>query len=329
MNRIRRFVSWILAAVLLCLSLSGTLAEVDVYNTMAVWLSALQQYPAEGQTLSDEESINAYCRKLINYLGQDTAQAVFYGDFDETAALFRQVKEALYGDVAYTDYHLENASTFYVCVWALLHSDSPSQEKSRPAMKIKMKEVYAEGAEDAISAAVDLCFDYIEKHEPELAAAGYTMNSQEHVIEGSDEYIQSYKKASALFEEGKYLEAIEMYQVSLSYKEDDASARFEIAEAYIALRDYDQARAWLEQVAPYLSTDSERARWFRRQGFIAIEDANFELAYALYVYSLELEESQLARREIAYIEYTAPDVKHFTAEEALAYLESCGMAMAK
>lgn len=329
MNRICRLISWILAAVLLCLSLSGALAEENAYSVLTAWLAALEQDPAEGVPLSGADSVNACCLRMINHLDRENVRRVFYGSSDEASALILQLKETLYGDAACTDYHLENASTFYVCVWALLHADSPSQEKSRPAVKEKMKGIYEGGAEDVISAAVDLCFDYIGKYEPDLAAAGYTMNSQAQQIGGSDGYVENFRQASRLFDEGKYREAIEKYRLSLTYREDDAAARLEIAEAYIAMRDYDQAKQWLEEVTPYLSSDSERARWLRRQGFIAIEEMDFELAYALYVYSLEYEDSQLARQELAYIEYAAPAVRHFTAEEALSYLQSNGVAAAK
>ena len=126
-------------------------------------------------------------------------------------------------------------------------------------------------------------------------------------------------------EEGKYAEAIEAYTAALAYKENDAETSLEIVQAYIAMRDYAQAKAWLVRIAPYVESSNAKGRWLRSLGFIGIEELNYETAYALYAYSLSVEESPTAEQELQYIKYIYPSVKEFTAEEAYEYLKDLGI----
>ena len=154
---------------------------------------------------------------------------------------------------------------------------------------------------------------------------GYVMHTLEGTLEGSEAYKQYYLEGYALFEEGKYEEAIEKYRMCLEEKPGDMMASFEIVEAYICLGDLDTALDWLQiEIAPNLEEPADIAHWFRRQGFIAIEIGAYEAGYALYVMSQQYEDTQLARDELAYILHVAPETKQFTPEEAWAYLTGGG-----
>ena len=183
-----------------------------------------------------------------------------------------------------------------------------------------MKQEFGVEASEIFAAATDICFDYIHLNEPDLAMDGYNMNTVQTTINGSDEYIQAYQEGARLFDEGNYTEAIEAYTRCLAEDEKETNAHFEIAEAYIALRDFDQAKEWLKKVIQNISEDKDKARLLRRFGFIAIEELNYEAANAFYTYSLQFEESDPARQELAYIQYLMPDIKEFTAADAMQYI---------
>lgn len=137
-------------------------------------------------------------------------------------------------------------------------------------------------------------------------------------------YGEYFSLGSGLFDEKRYMEAIDAYLKCLEYEKDDTTARFEIAEAYICLHDYEEAMNWLEDIAQYLVSNSDKAKWLRRLGFIAIEKIDYEFASALYTYSLTYEESTNAREELQYISAVAPQTRTFTSEEAKEYLLARG-----
>ena len=164
------------------------------------------------------------------------------------------------------------------------------------------------------------------------------MTTQETTIQGSPEYIECYQEGLRLFDEGapgegkideeKIREAIEAYKKCFEYSENDVAASLEIVEAYITLRDYEEAKKWLEKAGPYIEREEDKARWLRRHGYIAIEEGKYEEAYAYYAYSLVFGESELAESEIDYIRYMMPDIRQFSAEEAAEYLEAYGIPFA-
>ena len=329
-SRLNRLVAWLLFAVLVssaCLS-GRTVAEIasadteanDDYVVLSDLLDAVNQNPAEGRLLETQESVDEYCLKLYGLIDPDLVQNVFYGGPEDAADLLKSLCAAIYGSDSIQDRMLELSEVFYVAVWTLIHADLPTQSKSRPAIKEIMGSFVEGLPADNISAAVDVCVDYIDLNEPELAQSGYNINKNATTINGSDEYIQYYQLGFQLFEEGKYPEAIEAYKTALSFKENDNEASLEIIQAYIAMRDYAQAKEWLAKTAPYVTESKYRARWLRSFGFIAIEELDYQMGYALYVYSLEFEQSQTAVQELQYIRYVAPDTKEFTAAEAVEYL---------
>ena len=328
--RFFRLTAWLLSFILLCAAFPGcaaaeTAEENDVFALVSSMLTVLDQDPPADRALEDQESVDAYCLKLYNMIDPSQVQSVCYGGPEDAAALLTQLSAILYPGVGYTDSTLANAELLYTAVWSVIHADLPSEYKSRPTVKEIMKSMI-EGFDDAvISDAVDACIDYIDLNEPELVQSGYNINKLTATIEGSDEFIQYYEEGYRLFEEGKYAEAIEAYTAALAYKENDAETSLEIAQAYIAMRDYAQAKAWLVRIAPYVESSNAKGRWLRSLGFIGIEELNYETAYALYAYSLSVEESPTAEQELQYIKYIYPSVKEFTAEEAYEYLKDLGI----
>ncbi len=280
--------------------------------------------PSEGKGFSDPEDIAAYCEKIYGYIDPTLVRGVFYGGPEEMTDLMKQMYRAIIGpDDIYMDAGLEMCESIYVYIWQTLHLEGlPSQSRSRPAVKESLKQVLPSFPEEGLSEAADISFDYIAKYEPELEAESYTTYGDvTRPLEGNEEYLEHFNEGFRLFEEGKYTEAITEYRKCLEIKKNDPVASFEIAEAYIVMRDYPAAKAWLTVIAPTLQEDTYIAQWFRRLGFIAVEEGDYQRACALYVCSLNYEDSDNAKRELIYIMNVAPDTTLFTLEEALEYLQ--------
>lgn len=332
MKRLYRGVSLILALAMLGSALFAVSAAAETQTAeadYAVLDNLIQMISAnmpEGRVLEDEESVNAYCTTLYGYIDPSQVDGVFYGGEEDAQLLLPWLSTLIYQDETMADIRLKDAALFYVCVWTIMHADAPDQYKSRPYIKETMLGVFEGCPEKAVSDSADLCVDYIINYEPDLDV-GYVMNSGEITVTGSEAYKQYYQEGVRLFDEGNYQEAIEAYLKCLDDTPNDVGASMEIVEAYIALRDYTNAKEWLAGTAPYLEQDTEKARWLRRNGFIAIEERAYEAAFAYYAYSLRFEEYAMARDEIAYILSIAPDTKQFTAEEAAAYLKELGIEL--
>ena len=334
MKHLFRFFSGLLITALLCTTISSCYAsavpssEISSDEAISVFvdlLEAFDQNPSEGRWLNDKESVDAYCKKLYSYIDPNKAQHVFYGDSDAVTELLKQLSGSLESDGgSYSDIGLENAELLYVCVWAVMHTEIAS---SRPAVKefvIQMFTDYFDYDGEAIITATDLCIDYIVYYDSDVDR-GYNMNRKSISISGGEEFYRFYQEGYELFEKGKYSDAITAYKKALEYNTNDVTASLEIVEAYIALRDYANAKVWLNRTYPYLSNDMYKAHWLRRWGFIAIEELDYELASACYVYSQEFEQSSNAETELMFIKQIAPATKDFSREEAVEYLKEKGI----
>ena len=326
----KKTLALILALMMLftaCGAFAETATETEgTYEVLMDLMATLDENPSAYQEFGDKTAAAQYCKKLYGLIDPAKVGGVFYGGQEEAAGFLVKLHNTLLPDYDYDNATLEATEVFYVLVWEILHLDSASQDKSRPVVYQMVERVFGDMFGDDMHAATDLCFDYIAQYEPELVNSAYTMNTDnERTLNGSEEYIQYYTEGYQLFEEGKYAEAIESYKKCLELQENDPVATFEIIEAYIAQRDFESAKTWLVQIAPYLEGDEYKAQWFRRQGYIAIEELDYQLAYAYYAYSQTFEQSDLATQEMDYIKYVWPDVQELTEEEAKAYLEERGI----
>ena len=332
MNRMTRFISLLLAAALLYLGAGGALAETATepalnFKVLPGLMEGQQANPAERNIFDKPEEVAAYCEKIYGYIDPELVGNFFYGGPEEMTDLMKQLYKAIVGvDDIFIDRGLDLCSTFYAYVWEILHMEElPAQAKSRPAIKETMKAVFSEFPAEGVPAAADICIDYIVQYEPEIEDAAYSQYGDGiRTVEGDEEYRKNFQEGFALFDEGRLEEAVEAYKKCLEIKENDPLATFEIVEAYIAMRDYESAKSWLAQIAPYLEGNEYKAQWFRRQGFMAIEEGDYQLAYALYAYSTTYEDGQAAHQEMDYIRSVAPDTQVLTEEKAKAYLEEHG-----
>lgn len=119
-------------------------------------------------------------------------------------------------------------------------------------------------------------------------------------LSGND-YIEAYNKGYQLFEQGRFQEALTAYYDSLKLNPIGLSARFEICEIFIKLNKFAEAKKTLLEMEAYLIEKENIAQFYRRFGFIAIEEGNYDCALAAYTYSLNFSDHPLAKNEMDYI----------------------------
>ncbi len=136
----------------------------------------------------------------------------------------------------------------------------------------------------------------------ELAIYGKLFGAGREVVWLSgDAYISQYKKGYQFAEEGKYREAIAALNASLKVNPIGISARFEICECYLRLNELEKARKLLIDMSAYLLDVKSIAKFYRRMGYIEIENGNHLAAMACYVYSRNFENHPSIEQELQYI----------------------------
>ena len=134
----------------------------------------------------------------------------------------------------------------------------------------------------------------------------------------SDKYIEMYKKGYQLFECGQYAKAIDVYKECLKLNPIGLSARFELVECYIVMKQLALARKSLYEMKDFLTESADKARFYRRVGYIAIEEGSYKEAYACYQYSIKFENHPSVFQEMQYIESKAGmSVKRVSPEATL------------
>lgn len=117
-----------------------------------------------------------------------------------------------------------------------------------------------------------------------------------------DAYINEFRKSYELFENAEFKKAIEVLKECLALNPIGISARFEIAECYIQLRDYTSAITALMLMRNYLTQSIDKALFYRRLGYIYSELENYILAAACYVYSEKFCRHPSVAPELEFIE---------------------------
>ena len=131
-------------------------------------------------------------------------------------------------------------------------------------------------------------------------------NKKKNVVwVSSDKYIELYKKGYQLFECRQFAKAIDVYKECLKLNPIGISARFELVECYLMSKQFSLARKSLYEMKDFLYDDSLKAKFYRRVGYVAIEEGSYKEAYACYRYSLKYENHPSVAQEIAYIESKA------------------------
>ena len=126
-------------------------------------------------------------------------------------------------------------------------------------------------------------------------------NGRKIIWVSADDYIKEYQKGYQLFEQGQFIKAIETYKACLKLNPIGLNARFEMCEAYLQLHKLSNAKSTLLEMKDYLIEEKSIARFYRRMGFIEIENNNFKVAASCYQYSLKFENHPSVMQELMYI----------------------------
>lgn len=120
-----------------------------------------------------------------------------------------------------------------------------------------------------------------------------------------------------LIEEKDYDKALEYLKESFKYNPVNVNTFFELSECYKMMKDYDKMKEIIDSLYDYLYNESMLAKYYRNLGFYYIEKENYDLAFSLYLISLEYEFNQFALSEMMYIRKKLDD-KDFIIEKKLA-----------
>ena len=121
------------------------------------------------------------------------------------------------------------------------------------------------------------------------------------IWKASSEYLDRFKRGYDYFENGQFDKALGAYQDALRVNPVGVKARFEICECYLHLGLLTEAKQTLLDMQEYLVSATDIAHFYRRMGYIAIEQEEYKLAVACLLFSRDYERSTYVTRELIYI----------------------------
>ena len=140
----------------------------------------------------------------------------------------------------------------------------------------------------------------------ELALYGQMAGKSKKIIwlSGND-YLDQFKKGYDFFERKQYRQALEEYKRCLALNPVGVSARFEICECYLALKDYQSAKNALLEMKDYLYARGLAAKFYRRFGYILAEEGDYSVSAACYKFSQSYEKHPSVPNELKYLKSKA------------------------
>ncbi len=165
---------------------------------------------------------------------------------------------------------------------------------------------------------------YFENQNEFLIYSSINNDDSEIVWVSNDKYLELYNEGFAQFENNQFSAAIKKYKQCLEINPIGISARFELAECYIATKQYALAKEILFSMRDYFYENCHTARFYRRLGFILVEEKLYEIAYACFHRSLKFENHNIAKNEMQYLRMKHQiDVSNTYAESILdSYLDN-------
>ena len=267
------------------------------------------------------ETESGLIKQTYDNLNPEFKGKIFYGDATEAEKILKPLRTVLFPDTKPTLQQYSETAFFYTQVWNRKHGWLSPEFSTTPYIKEAMKKRFPSYTADAVIKGVEMCIEHFVRHEPSLAEMKSIMRASAVDISNYPvEFLLLFREGFALFEQKNYLAAIDVYKKCLSIKEDGIVARFEIAEAYIKLSQLSNAKDTLYATLPYISADQDKARLYRRLGFIEIEEGNFDVAAASLLYSMRFEQSESAITELIYIDRVTGKKHQYSGETLLRIL---------
>lgn len=116
-------------------------------------------------------------------------------------------------------------------------------------------------------------------------------------------YAKAYTYLSYIYNElGDYASAINMADLALKWDEFNVSALFEKCESYKRLKNIGRFKELLDTIYDKIYDAKDLARFYRIFAYYNVEIKNYEIAYALYLFSLKYQEDKIAKKMIEYID---------------------------
>lgn len=116
-----------------------------------------------------------------------------------------------------------------------------------------------------------------------------------------DAYLERYRKGRQFMVEGRFRWARKVLRGSLCLNPIGIRARFAVCECHIQLKEYGAAQRALNEMSPWLTTQAEIARFYRKMGQIEQERGSDVGAIACYVYSREFEDDPAVQGALEHI----------------------------
>lgn len=132
----------------------------------------------------------------------------------------------------------------------------------------------------------------------------YVINSnRENDIYHSQDnkYNQLFSKASLMVEIHAYVGSISLLIDALEKNPIGISARFELINSLLGLGENELAKSVLLDMKDYIMSEVEIALFYRRLGYIFIEEQKYKPAYACFMLSLNFDDNKIAYNELEYI----------------------------
>ena len=130
----------------------------------------------------------------------------------------------------------------------------------------------------------------------------YTENLKEEIQDLNYRVNTAYLYLAMIdYDNGENEKAITNINKGLKYDPADTNLLFEKAENYKALHDMKKFYDNTLDIYKYIYTKSDLAKYYRNLGYYYIEKKDYELAKALYLYSLRFENNKIVNKELEYI----------------------------
>ena len=243
----------------------------------------LRRKPAQSEKNEDRIVADVY-----GSMNQEYVKKLFYGGEDSAGKILKPLVRILYGeDCSITEEYTKDASFFYTQVWIRSHGGVSPEFSTPQYIKEALKQRFPGYGPKAIEKGTDLCLQFISTHEPGFIKSGPTVSEVKSTHSFStDKGAELFLKGYTFFENGQFENAIDALRQCIKTEPQNTAGRFELAEAYLKIKDNNNALAVLLQNVPYITSVSDKARLYRRIGFIAIETGNYPLAEEVSFQSL-------------------------------------------
>lgn len=116
-------------------------------------------------------------------------------------------------------------------------------------------------------------------------------------------FTKAYTYLSYIYNElGDYSSAINMADLAIKWDEFNVSALFEKCDSYKRLKNAGRFKELLDTIYDKIYDIKDLARYYRTVAYYNVEIKNYEIAYALYLFSLKYQDNKNAKKMIEYID---------------------------